>query len=99
MVIETMDFNVTTTQWKDEFVLCTKRGQFGGLPLQPLLPGKTLPASLALALVVRGQKAILANQATSFVTSVADWREGIGPADRDQAEFRKRDGTHCTVGL
>ena len=27
---------------EDEFVLCTKRGQFGGLPLQPVLLGKTL---------------------------------------------------------
>ena len=24
---------------EDEFVLCTKRGQFGGLPLQPVLLG------------------------------------------------------------
>lgn len=77
-------------------MLCTKRGQFGGLPLQPLLPGETLSAlcaRLALALTLRGQKAILANQATSFVTSVADWREGIGACnlhDRDPANFHNR---------
>lgn len=75
-----MDFNVAVTVWKDEFLLCTQRGQFGGLPLQHLLPGKSLLLALA-AVLLRGQKAILANKATSFVTSIADWREGItGPA-------------------
>lgn len=43
------------------------------------LVSPSLGASSLLAASHRGQKAILANQATSFGTSLADWREGIGP--------------------